>query len=1337
MERGGGTSRPNSFYSQTSSSSCCSLGDSKTEMRDLMDSFIADVQRIRQTFADPSPADTAPPARSDGDVEMAPPVPGAYEIDRPSTPMDNYEHKGIWCDSCKQKVLGVRHKCLDCYNFDLCNSCMTTKDIQSTHADMPHTFEAIHPPKSTRKAPARGGSRPSSPLPKCLCAVLPRPLGCEVCKTKKAPASKRTPSYRCDSCQNIIGSTRHKCMNCSDFDLCEACYASGFPVFDHSPVHRFMHIEHPVRVVTAPAMVVSDAISPLAGACVHEGPRYKCENCDDADLCTDCLGNLERAIVQHAAWHVEQRSDKPVRFVPYTKDPKPQTPTTPSATPLPVHEAECDACDNTIVGTRHKCVVCHDFDLCDACYKAGAQPMSHKTEHEMLHLERPQRVVTHLVGASRGPISRAVATSSTPIAAPAIHNAWCDACSERIRGIRHKCLDCPDFDFCNACIEAESQTHHGGEHTFYPLREPGQVVVRDVPEEQARSRGRPNSGLHVLPHIPEPPASRSHVIPPAIPAPPAPPVLPPAHQAPRPALPGPPSNPAAHAAACDMCSSRIRGVRYKCTACPDYDVCESCFRVSEEVHPGHSFAKVYKQSDIIVRKSPQAAYRHHARCDVCQKQIFGVRYKCIHPSCPDFDICEPCEALPFAVHPETHAFVKLKSHISNYDGLKNVINFAAGRASQPQPTTIREPVPTVRIPTPRLHIPVPHASKSPIAAYPEPVTSTEVFHTATPSPIVPLSTLGCTIVPHSTIVPSLPHSPVPSPPRMSPQTVSPPAIPSPIQSPPPIPVPERKLTDSWTAASSSAKLDEHKMHHSDMYKPSYEAPPVVQPAEQRWAEIENMHARLSQSRGRRSHGVEVSPHPAVMIQEERDPEAPQMTVLNSRPVSLPDVPAHEPVIHVPSPRRVPVPVPQVIRIGSPMSDDGPRIIRVASPTRSPVGTPHVVRIPEVVSVPEPQVIRVGTPVDSTPSIIRVRTPPPRYPEITHISASSVATPAVPEIIRVGCYEPNAIRVGTPEPASDVPMVVRIGTPPVVNAEPVARVASPEPAPVEPVHVEPTTVEPVRVASPEPTPVEPVREPLLALESVPTTPEPELPSLLPTYPYSDRHASEERGPIPDMVSLASSPSCSSSSSSSSASLLSYTPPPFEAAFIEDRTIVDGQVVSGGAEFSKIWRMRNTGTVAWPEGTTVSFVGGNYMTTAIHWAVTGDLSPGQDIDVEVDMKAPEEPGHYNSTWRLKTPEGETFGSVVWCDIIVAEIERAGSSGNSEVSASSIIVPTRAPGMSVATISSVPASPEVQSISSTIRTPSVTDMADDDDLSMDSEDSDDSIWHEVRRRGQTSPQ
>ncbi|KAG8974064.1 hypothetical protein FRB90_009844, partial [Tulasnella sp. 427] len=52
----------------------------------------------------------------------------------------------------------------------------------------------------------------------------------------------------------------------------------------------------------------------------------------------------------------------------------------------------------------------------------------------------------------------------------------------------------------------------------------------------------------------------------------------------------------------------------------------------------------------------------------CNGQIVGPRFKCAHPSCPDFDLCENCEALPQAVHPRSHPLLKLVNPIETYQG---------------------------------------------------------------------------------------------------------------------------------------------------------------------------------------------------------------------------------------------------------------------------------------------------------------------------------------------------------------------------------------------------------------------------------------------------------------------------------------------------------------------------------------------------------------------------------------------------------------------------------------------------------------------------------------------
>lgn len=45
----------------------------------------------------------------------------------------------------------------------------------------------------------------------------------------------------------------------------------------------------------------------------------------------------------------------------------------------------------------------------------------------------------------------------------------------------------------------------------------------------------------------------------------------------------------------------------------------------------------------------------------CNTRICGTRYKCMHPSCPDYDLCENCEAAPSSIHPNNHPMLKIKT----------------------------------------------------------------------------------------------------------------------------------------------------------------------------------------------------------------------------------------------------------------------------------------------------------------------------------------------------------------------------------------------------------------------------------------------------------------------------------------------------------------------------------------------------------------------------------------------------------------------------------------------------------------------------------------------------
>lgn len=113
-----------------------------------------------------------------------------------------------------------------------------------------------------------------------------------------------------------------------------------------------------------------------------------------------------------------------------------------------------------------------------------------------------------------------------------------------------------------------------------------------------------------------------------------------------------------HNAFCDVCDKRIFGKRHKCLSCPDWDACDACFNNNMRHPATHEFAQVGTKSSA----APTSKVVHpNVYCDGCQKYIVGVRYKCAAPSCPDFDLCEVCEASIQNHHPENHPLLKIRS----------------------------------------------------------------------------------------------------------------------------------------------------------------------------------------------------------------------------------------------------------------------------------------------------------------------------------------------------------------------------------------------------------------------------------------------------------------------------------------------------------------------------------------------------------------------------------------------------------------------------------------------------------------------------------------------------
>jgi len=106
-----------------------------------------------------------------------------------------------------------------------------------------------------------------------------------------------------------------------------------------------------------------------------------------------------------------------------------------------------------------------------------------------------------------------------------------------------------------------------------------------------------------------------------------------------------------------------------------------------------------------------------------------------------------------------------------------------------------------------------------------------------------------------------------------------------------------------------------------------------------------------------------------------------------------------------------------------------------------------------------------------------------------------------------------------------------------------------------------------------------------------------------------------------------------------------------SLVQDVTIGEGESIPPCTKFTKTWRVQNIGDESWPLGCCLRFSGGDRLCAADRIPVE-PVSPGCTIDLSVDMVSPEQPGIYESKWRMSTFSGSYFGDVIWVILTVAE-------------------------------------------------------------------------------------
>ncbi|MBK7920602.1 MAG: hypothetical protein IPJ94_30990 [Chloroflexi bacterium] len=112
------------------------------------------------------------------------------------------------------------------------------------------------------------------------------------------------------------------------------------------------------------------------------------------------------------------------------------------------------------------------------------------------------------------------------------------------------------------------------------------------------------------------------------------------------------------------------------------------------------------------------------------------------------------------------------------------------------------------------------------------------------------------------------------------------------------------------------------------------------------------------------------------------------------------------------------------------------------------------------------------------------------------------------------------------------------------------------------------------------------------------------------------------------------------------------------FVQDLNIPDDTAFTPGAEFTKRWQLRNSGTCIWTKEYSVVFVGGDAMSAQEVITLTKAVAPGQPVEIAVDMVAPQTPGTYRGNWQIADANGDPFGidgfieDAFWLQIVVAE-------------------------------------------------------------------------------------
>ena len=104
-----------------------------------------------------------------------------------------------------------------------------------------------------------------------------------------------------------------------------------------------------------------------------------------------------------------------------------------------------------------------------------------------------------------------------------------------------------------------------------------------------------------------------------------------------------------------------------------------------------------------------------------------------------------------------------------------------------------------------------------------------------------------------------------------------------------------------------------------------------------------------------------------------------------------------------------------------------------------------------------------------------------------------------------------------------------------------------------------------------------------------------------------------------------------------------------AFVSDVSIADNTPVNAGQNFTKTWKVKNSGTCAWDAGFKFAFTGGDAM-NGTTYTLPSAVAAGAVTDISVSMTAPNKTGTVKGNWRMSTASGQFFGDEVFVQVVI---------------------------------------------------------------------------------------